>query len=698
MNRFAPKFLIVIILTISGQFVTGQAKYIGRNFIDYCSAVPWEDIFVHVDRDKYIAGENIWFKVYAFDRKSMKPTVLSKIAYVELLNYDNRPVIRKRIYLEYGGGPGQIKLPDTLSTGIYTIRAYTVWMKNFLPEGSFIKEITVYNALNNNQLIRRPPRTEASASPEAPQKTPGFQLSTDNSQPGLLEILFNTDAGFRSTNGEVCNLLIHTRGNINISESIPLTGDQTLKVISTRQLMPGINHITVFDVMGRILAEKYIYTPGSSETLKPASGATAGKRDKIMVITGSDKPGSDFSKLSISITPYTGERSAGLREFLLFGNEFGNLLAAKLYGRDLSSIPQKSIDSILSALSSKWINWNIIAGKDSLSVKYQPESKMHFLSGTLLNSSDPDNYVIMSIPGKQAVFQYAVIDRKGEFSFGVPIDEEVREMIIQPDDMTGAVNLNSSFAENYVAPGHVFDTIPVPAYIKDWSANFQVQKIYGIPVSENMPPNRLPNRAKRFYGKPDIELVLADYIKLPLMEEVFFELLPGTFLRKRRSAYEIYVTDPVTNLQYEFPTELFVDGVRVKDANAIAALDPEVVEQIDVIRERYMVGDYLFHGIVNVITKTGDFSSVNLPDYAVRTFYRVIDPVERFVSPEYEKPESGRSRIPDFRNTLWWNPSLKPGDPAECWSSDIPGEYIIRINGIAADGSPLSSEQIITIK
>ena len=37
----------------------------------------------------------------------------------------------------------------------------------------------------------------------------------------------------------------------------------------------------------------------------------------------------------------------------------------------------------------------------------------------------------------------------------------------------------------------------------------------------------------RFYGKPDIEIIMADYIKLPVMQEVFFELLPGVSLKRK---------------------------------------------------------------------------------------------------------------------------------------------------------------------
>jgi hypothetical protein len=186
------------------------------------------------------------------------------------------------------------------------------------------------------------------------------------------------------------------------------------------------------------------------------------------------------------------------------------------------------------------------------------------------------------------------------------------------------------------------------------------------------------------------------------MQEVFFELLVGVFLKNKKSGYEITISDPENNKVYETPPALFVDGVEVKDPSVIAGLDPELVEKIDVIRERYFVGDYFFHGIVNIITKAGDFSNVTLPDYAIRLSYRVIDQVNSFISPDYSSAAMKKNRIPDFRNTLYWNPSVKPNQDGkarvEFWSSDNKADYLINIQGITQDGKLFSFQKNIKVK
>ncbi len=194
---------------------------------------------------------------------------------------------------------------------------------------------------------------------------------------------------------------------------------------------------------------------------------------------------------------------------------------------------------------------------------------------------------------------------------------------------------------------------------------------------------------------------MKDYIELPVMQEVFYELLPGVIMKQKKSEYEIQVADPVYNIVYDKPPVLFVDGVVVHEPSVIVGLNPDRVEKIDVIKDRYVIGDYLFCGLVNVITKAGDYSDINLPDYAVRLSYRAIEPVDVFLSPDYSSEEMMKSRIPDFRNTLYWNPSVQRDIDGnymmEFWSSDLPGDYEIIIQGINDEGKTVSLKKIITI-
>jgi hypothetical protein len=394
---------------------------------------------------------------------------------------------------------------------------------------------------------------------------------------------------------------------------------------------------------------------------------------------------------------------------MIFGTEFGFLPGSIIKNQKIKDLDLVIMDSLLVNVRSNWINWNAILADDVPLFLYQMENEVSYLTGKLLSgekTADPEKYVLLSVPGKNAVFQYSRTDEEGYFSFPVRIDENVNDIIIQPETVTKGqlMSIESQFSDQYSKPGIQVDSVERanPSYISLWGVNNQVRKIYGTPTSGGISGRVIDKPAeKRFYGKPDNELFLRDYIALPVMQEVFFELLPGVPLKSKKSGYEISMNNPLNNVPYESAPGLFVDGVFIRDASIVANLDPETIEKIDVVRDKYFVGDYRFYGIVNIITKTGDFSSAPLPDFAVRLPYRVIDPVPSFVSPDYSRTELKKNRIPDFRNTLYWNPDVRMDSNGkskiELWTSDFVSGYEITIQGISKEGKPFSTRKTFNV-
>ncbi len=150
------------------------------------------------------------------------------------------------------------------------------------------------------------------------------------------------------------------------------------------------------------------------------------------------------------------------------------------------------------------------------------------------------------------------------------------------------------------------------------------------------------------------------------------------------------------------PPDMFIDGVIVEDASSIAGLEPELIEKIDVIKDPYLAGRYIFYGIINVITRKGDFSCVSLPDYAVRLPIRVTEPVSSFILPDYSTREKKQSSIPDFRNTLYWDPAPVTGNDGKIkvgfWTSDYTTDYVISIQGIDENGDFVSFRKLLRIE
>ena len=105
--------------------------------------IPREKIYLHIDRNLYNSGEDIWFKVFLVDANTNKPTAQSKVVYVELINPAGKITSTKIIKIAEGGGAGDFKLPFNLIHGAYTVRAYTNYMRNFDEVWFFSKILSI---------------------------------------------------------------------------------------------------------------------------------------------------------------------------------------------------------------------------------------------------------------------------------------------------------------------------------------------------------------------------------------------------------------------------------------------------------------------------------------------------------------------------------------------------------------------------
>ncbi len=725
MNNFTKLAIINLFLNFSltvsfSQEQSPIIKNIYDKFNKYCKDNPWEEIYVHTDRDDYIAGEYLWFNIFLIDRQSDKLSDNSKIAYFELFNPDGRPVLQKRIMLVKGLGPGQVVLPDTLSSGSYILRVYTNRMKNFLPYNCFNKGIDIYNATSDRSMgwiskttdtINENPLTSLSSA----NSLNNFVLKIDNLNSDTLHLVIEADETYLSLNNNLCYLFIQSHGVCNLYRSVKLPSEKTKLDIPKGNLSPGINHISFFDSKGIPIIERNIYKSLKEiKYLKFNIADNYKQRDEVSFDIDLDKSLTSTLKttdFSIAVASYPDKKyTSDLANYMVFGTEFGELPQA-IKNNNLNELSPDFINNFLSSVRSNWIDWNKILSGNLPVYKYNAEKEDHYLSGKLFNSDSSGNignkYIFLSTPGKNAVFQYAETDSNGNFCFNIPLKEEAQDIIIQPEEVSdhSSLRMRSSFDEEHSNTKYLLyeSNKIIPKYISKWSANYQVNRIYEVSASiDTQIQISAFSKPKRFYGKPDIELFMDDYIQLPSMKEVFFELAPGTLLEERKSIYKISIKDPADNKFYEKPPILLIDGVIIYDPGIIANIDPEIVEKIDIVKHLYRVGDYIFFGLINIITRKSDFSIIEIPNYAIRLRYKAIEPVLSFSSPDYSTTVNKQNRIPDFRNTLYWNQRIYPDENGKIgikfFASDIKGRYIINIQGVSPEGLLISGTKVILIE
>lgn len=149
-------FIIFLLNCVLLSAQDHQADRLASQFSYYQSNNLQEKLFVHTDKFFYLAGETIWFKVYVVDASWHRPSDISRISYIEILNKDGKPVLQTKIALDKGSGNGSLTLPGYLNSGYYTFRAYTNWMKNFSPDFYFEQTISVVNTLKTTAVNSEP--------------------------------------------------------------------------------------------------------------------------------------------------------------------------------------------------------------------------------------------------------------------------------------------------------------------------------------------------------------------------------------------------------------------------------------------------------------------------------------------------------------------------------------------------------------
>ena len=145
MKHLNVKFLLwflLLSLQVAAQ-QPGEADTLRERFRRARWESLQEKVYLHTDRERYTAGEYIWFRAYRTDAASHVPGVYSRFVYVELYNQRGALVERIKVKEENGVFHGNLKLDPYLAAGKYCLRAYTYWMQNFDEDFYFKKEIEV---------------------------------------------------------------------------------------------------------------------------------------------------------------------------------------------------------------------------------------------------------------------------------------------------------------------------------------------------------------------------------------------------------------------------------------------------------------------------------------------------------------------------------------------------------------------------
>ncbi len=214
-----------------------------------------------------------------------------------------------------------------------------------------------------------------------------------------------------------------------------------------------------------------------------------------------------------------------------------------------------------------------------------------------------------------------------------------------------------------------------------------------------------------FYQKPYKTYLLDNYTRFTTMEEVMREYVSEVNVVRRNKHYHFNTFNNAGfGLQNLQPSErtmmddpfIMLDGVPVFDVDKIIAYDPLKVQKLEVVAARYYWGPIKANGIVSYTTYKGDLPGFSLNPHDVILDYDGLQKQRIFYSPDYSTDNARQSRLPDFRDVLYWSPDVNTNTNGEgkisFFTGDIPGKYLVEIQGISANGDAGSSSFIFNVE
>ncbi|WAC02561.1 hypothetical protein N7U66_02340 [Lacinutrix neustonica] len=160
MARIIMKKTTIILFAFLVSFVSnGQAEKSTVN-LNELLLIPNEYTTLHTTTDFALVGEYLYYKLFVFSEN--KPSAISKVGYVELIDSDNNLIIKQTLAIKNHSANHHIFIPSQLRTGNYKLIAYTNWSKNNSIKGGYVKDINIINPFSSvNQTLSESAETIA---------------------------------------------------------------------------------------------------------------------------------------------------------------------------------------------------------------------------------------------------------------------------------------------------------------------------------------------------------------------------------------------------------------------------------------------------------------------------------------------------------------------------------------------------------
>lgn len=264
-----------------------------------------------------------------------------------------------------------------------------------------------------------------------------------------------------------------------------------------------------------------------------------------------------------------------------------------------------------------------------------------------------------------------------------------------------------------------FNVPPLPYSLRNDNAIQRIQNVYSpdkdaillqeIEIKGTKLAADSPNEPVRIYGTPDY-VIKGDNLRGTAVGTNFLVGLqgkvPGLQVIESLDAgglptIRVRVRGGTSSLAGNTEPLILVDGIPFPDAQSISALDPSMVDKVEVItRASPQFGSRGSNGVISIFTKQGAYATNSERNYLSFKVPGYNRPAE-FFSPDYSRTLD-EHKNPDFRTTIFWRPTVitdnQGNSTLSFYTADLATKYRIVVEGVTSKGTPVRSVTYINVE
>jgi len=713
----------------------------------YASGNVEEEVFVKLNSATLLSGETILYTAFVNSKVTGKPSPLSKILYVELVNEQGKVVHQAKLKVENGRAFGDIFISSILSTGTYRLVAYTRWMKNF--DSYFQTPIVIINPFETIETKRysQPEwdmtfKTGSNGIILGLDNTLSYSITTPNGKQESFEGKVVDAEGNKllefSNAGKAFGKLIFKP--VSLSKHRVVLEDEAGQfyffdlpnIITSKVVLSQIDfdEFTVFSIQSTkqfdniqlLISNKKGYeyrqavsTGGSVKFLHDdlESGIYVAKvvqdntvLDELAFYIGDD----EYNELILNQTTFGKREFVSIDQSLPEGsyavsvrrvrNGFVDYRpSAKSYFQLFSQLKTSNLpldkfdlsdDLEVEELNVLLIGQEVRETYPYDSVRFLPEHRGELISGSV---TDENGKVL---GGKKIGFsvlnsnQYVAskTDANGNFVINnYSVNEDAQSYI----KVYGVDNYQVDVEDDFISEYEAFDISKlqldsiVISKLVESSVRIQIENAY-FDIKKDSSYHAIKENA--LFETLQFDFLLDDYTRFRTVKETITEYIPWLAVRKNNG-------EPVVKVKLQeifndaYAPLIMLDGIPISYKD-ILEFSPFKLKRISGLSRRVYIGSQIFDGLVIFETFEGSLHGLEVnPSYHPHTL-KHIESNKTYHFPDYATDRY--DRIPDQREQLYWNPLLEStGELLNIgfYTSDVVGEYLLEIDGFTTEGKPI---------